>query len=152
MRGEAKPLGRQTHGRVRYPRRVLPDKRTPPPPRKATRKARRAALPPGAAFLLLPFTVFLAAVILGAVHRWLGEPLGARFAGEVWDLSRNLGIMMLTGAPFVAYVSKVNAHALAASKNAALQPPPAEDADDASNAQGHDHDDDHHGPARSRRR
>jgi hypothetical protein len=129
---------------------VLPDKRTPPP-RKATRKARRAALPPGAAFLLLPFTVFLAAVILGAVHRWLGEPLGARFAGEVWDLSRNLGIMMLTGAPFVAYVSKVNAHALAASKNAALQSPPAEDADDAS-AQGHDHDHDDHGPARSRRR
>jgi hypothetical protein len=129
---------------------VLPDKRTPPPPRKATRKTRRAALPPGAAFLLLPFTVFLAAVILGAVHRWLGEPLGARFAGEVWDLSRNLGIMMLTGAPFVAYVSKVNAHALAASKNAALQSP-AEDADDAS-VQGHDHDHDDHGPARSRRR
>ena len=129
---------------------MLPDKRTPTP-RKATRKTRRAALPPGAAFLLLPFTVFLAAVILGAVHRWLGEPLGARFAGEVWDLSRNLGIMMLTGAPFVAYVSKVNAHALAASKNAALQSPPAEDADDAS-AQGLDHDHDDHGPARSRRR
>lgn len=142
---------RQRPGVVRYPRRVLPDKRTPPPPRKATRKTRRAALPPGAAFLLLPFTVFLAAVILGAVHRWLGEPLGARFAGEVWDLSRNLGIMMLTGAPFVAYVSKVNAHALAASKNAALQSP-AEDANDAPGVQGLDHDHDDHGPARSRRR
>jgi len=127
---------------------VLPDKRTPAP-RKATRKARRK-MPPGVAFLFVPFSIFLAAVLLGAVHRWLGEPLGARFAGEVWDLSRNLGIMMLTGAPFVAYVSKVNAHALAASKNAALQSP-AEDADDAS-AQGHDHDHDDHGPARSRRR
>lgn len=128
---------------------MLPDKRTPTPqPRKATRKPRRRALPPGAAFLLLPFTVFLAAVILGAVHRWLGEPLGARFAGEVWDLSRNLGIMMLTGAPFVAYVSKVNAHALAASKNAALQSP----AEDAPGDDGVDHDDNDHGPARTRRR
>ena len=137
---------------ARYPRRVLPDKRTPtPPPRKATRKPRRSALPPGAAFLLLPFSVFLAAVLLGAVHRWLGEPLGARFASEVWDLSRNLGIMMLTGAPFVAMVSRVNANALAASKNAALQSPAA-DADDASGVEEFDHGHDDNGPARSRRR
>ena len=132
---------------------MLPDKRTPTTqtPRKATRKPRRRDLPPGAAFLLLPFAVFLAAVILGAVHRWLGEPLGARFAGEVWDLSRNLGIMMLTGAPFVAYVSKVNAHALAASKNAALSP--AEDADAGPlDVEGLDRDNDDHGPARTRRR
>lgn len=104
-------------------------------------------MPPGVAFLFVPFSIFLAAVLLGAVHRWLGEPLGARFAGEVWDLSRNLGIMMLTGAPFVAYVNKVNAHALAASKTAALQPP-----DLARGEEGTDHDDTYDGTSRDQRR
>ena len=132
---------------------MLPDKRTPPPSAqvKARRKPPRRGLPAGSGFLLLPFTIFLAAVLLGAIHRWLGEPLGARFAGEVWDLSRNLGIMMLTGAPFVAMVSRVNANALAASKNAALQSPTA-DADDASGVEEFDHGHDDNGPARSRRR
>ena len=132
---------------------MLPDKRTPTSPAqaKARRKSPRRGLPAGSGFLLLPFTIFLAAVLLGAIHRWLGEPLGARFAGEVWDLSRNLGIMMLTGAPFVAIVSRVNANALAASKNAALQSPAA-DADDASGVEEFDHGHDDNGPARSRRR
>jgi len=133
---------------------VLPDKRTPSPvpaqtPRKGQRKAQaRRTVPPGAAFLVLPFSVFLAAVILGAVHRWLGEPLGGRFAGEVWDLSRNLGIMMLTGAPFVAYVSKVNANAIAASKNAALQSPH----NSAHGVEGVDHDESDYGTSGGARR
>ena len=128
---------------------MLPDKRTPPPSAqaKARRRSPRRGLPAGAGFLLLPFAIFLAAVLLGAVHRWLGEPLGARFAGEVWDLARNLGIMLLTGAPFVAFVGKVNANALADAKTSALQSP-----DLARGEEGHDHDNSDDGPPRPQRR
>lgn len=132
-----------------YPHRVLPDKRTPPTlaqPR-TRRKSPRRGLPAGSGFLLLPFTIFLAAVLLGAIHRWLGEPLGARFAGEVWDLARNLGIMLLTGAPFVAFVGKVNANAIADAKTSALQLP-----DLARGEEGYDHDNLDDGPPRSQRR
>lgn len=128
---------------------MLPDKRTPPPSAqaKARRRSPRRWLPAGAGFLLLPFAVFLAAVLLGAVHRWLGEPLGGRFAGEVWDLARNLGIMLLTGAPFVAFVGKVNANAIADAKTSALQSP-----DLARGEEGYDHDNSDDGPTRSQRR
>ena len=102
---------------------------------------------PMAVALLLPFTIFLAAVLLGAIHRWLGEPLGARFAGEVWDLARNLGIMLLTGAPFVAFVGQVNANAIADAKTSALQLP-----DLARGEEGYDHDNLDDGPPRSQRR
>ena len=122
---------------LRYPR-TVPPIRKPTTPR-GKRRAKTSA--PSLALLMSPFFVFSAAVLLGAVHRWLGEPLGARFAGEVWDLSRNLGIMLVTAGPFAVYVQRANANAIAASKTPAALSLSGETADrDEEENDDHDHD------------
>ena len=121
-----------------------------PPAKRPTTTRPAAARPsksgaPSLALLLSPFAVFLAAVCLGAVHRWLGEPLGVKFAGEVWDLTRNLGITMFAAGPFMHYVYKANANAIAAAKTPAALPPPG----DAADGMEDEDNDDHDYPARS---
>ena len=118
---------------------MQPAKRPTTTRRTASRASKSSA--PSLGLLLSPFAVFLAAVCLGAVHRWLGEPLGARFATEVWDLTRNLGITMFAAGPFMHYVYRANANAIAASKIPAALSPPGEAAD---GMEEDDHEHEHH--------
>jgi hypothetical protein len=119
-----------------YPRGVQPARRPSTTPKRG-RAVKSSA--PTVGMLLLPFVAFLAAVVLGAVHKWLGDPLGPRFAGELWDITRNLGIMLVAAGPFIGYVQRANANALAAAQTppAALQ----QSRETADGEEGPDHDD-----------
>jgi hypothetical protein len=97
---------------------------TPPPPAK--RKRRRLDEAPSWRLLVLPFFVFGVASITAALHKVLGEPLGATVAAKLADIAQTLALMLVAYGPAMGYVQRQNALA------AATEPKPArkEGADD----------------------
>jgi hypothetical protein len=85
-------------------RRTGPQRPLPPVPRGATA--------PGL-FLMagVPMLVTAGVVGLAAVHHAIGDPLGPKWAADLWDMVRSTVSMWLFYGPFTVYVQRRNAQA-----------------------------------------
>lgn len=89
---------------------------------------------PSIYLLALPFMVFAIAGAAAALHKLLGEPLGATVAAKLADIAQTLALMLVAYGPAMGYVQRQNAIASAAQQAGdPRQLPPArrgkEDAD-----------------------
>lgn len=55
------------------------------------------------------FLVLVGVVLVGALHAFLGHPLGETFALQVWDLARQMLFPTLVAASFGVYVTRQHA-------------------------------------------
>lgn len=69
---------------------------------------------PSIYLLALPFVVFAIAGATAALHRLLGEPLGATVAAKLADIAQTLALMLVAYGPAMGYVQRQNAIASAA--------------------------------------
>ena len=96
---------------------------SPPAPTKRRRRPppRVHPRPAGPLLLLAPLFVVTGAVGLGALHAWLGLPLGGAFAAELWGVAKNLGIMLIPYIPAALGVHRTNRAALAYDRELAAE-------------------------------
>lgn len=96
---------------------------TAAPPRRRRRRSptRVHPRPAGPLLLLAPLFVVTGAVGLGALHAWLGLPLGGAFAAELWGVAKNLGIMLIPYIPAALGVHRTNRAALAYDRELAAE-------------------------------
>lgn len=86
-------------------------------PRRNTGPHRPVPLPPApkppGLFLMVgvPLLVTGGVVGLAAIHHALGDPLGPRWAADLWDMVRSTVSMWLFYGPFTLYVQRKNAAA-----------------------------------------
>ncbi len=62
---------------------------------------------------MLPFVVFAVAGLTAALHKLLGEPLGATVAAKLADIAQTLALMLVAYGPAMGYVQRQNAIASA---------------------------------------
>lgn len=63
--------------------------------------------------LALPFVVFALAGATAALHKLLGEPLGATVGAKLADIAQTLALMLVAYGPAMGYVQRQNAIAAA---------------------------------------
>ena len=102
---------------------AVPPVTTAAPPRRRRRRTptRVHPRPAGPLLLLAPLFVVAGAVGLGALHAWLGLPLGGAFAAELWGVAKNLGIMLIPYIPAALGVHRTNRAALAYDRELAAE-------------------------------
>ena len=88
---------------------LLPIKRKRPAPKRFDDA-------PSIRLLLLPFLVFGVAGLTAALHKILGEPLGATVAAKLADIAQTLALMLVAYGPAMGYVQRQNALAAAATE------------------------------------
>jgi hypothetical protein len=67
-------------------------------------------------------------VFVAAVHKWLGAPLGERWAEKLWSLAEYGITTLIVYGPFARVVQRQNALAAAAQERKALHPGVEDDA------------------------
>lgn len=55
------------------------------------------------------FVVLVGLVLVGALHTWLGSPLGEEWAMEVWSATKSMIFPTIVAASFGVYVSRQHA-------------------------------------------
>lgn len=83
-------------------------------PQVPRKRARPKPSTPSVALLLWPFGAGTLAVLLAAFHSAMGAPFGAKFAAELWDTCKQVGIVLLAYGPFAGFAHRANKTALAA--------------------------------------
>lgn len=73
---------------------------------------------PSIRLLVLPFVVFAVAGLTAALHKLLGEPLGAAVAAKLADVAQTLALMLVAYGPAMGYVQRQNALAAEQSQQA----------------------------------
>ncbi|HEY8375488.1 MAG TPA: hypothetical protein VIK91_03320 [Nannocystis sp.] len=62
---------------------------------------------PSALLVIGPaFVVLVGLVLVGALHTWLGSPLGEEWAMEVWSATKSMIFPTIVAASFGVYVSR----------------------------------------------
>ena len=118
-----------------------------PPAKRAARKPQAGGNAPHAAAwrLLLPFLMFGVAALAAALHKVVGEPLGAAATAKLAEFWQFMALASLGYGPLYAQYSRN--HALAQrTEQRQMGGPPADAPTLTGEEAAHDHDDD--GPAR----